>query len=172
MELLWLSFEVALWLKNRASLTEFAAIAFFRQYCDVANDPYSGYRSGLITMRSGSGSSFSSTLYQATITENSIWVNCASFTKSSNLSIGFCYRARKMIALIVLISNHYISTHELYNTLSFHISIETHWYFIFNIGKLKHCSIDEKEDNKGISLRLCLGISPPLVCRANITLEN
>jgi hypothetical protein len=35
-----------------------------------------------------------------------------------------------------------------------------------------HCSIDEKEENKGMPLRLCMGISLPLVYRANITLEK
>jgi hypothetical protein len=43
---------------------------------------------------------------------------------------------------------------------------------LYNIGILKHCSIDEKKENKGMTHRLCLGISLPLVYRANITLEK
>ncbi len=35
-----------------------------------------------------------------------------------------------------------------------------------------HCSIEEKEENKGMPLRLCLGISLALVYHANITLEK
>jgi hypothetical protein len=35
-----------------------------------------------------------------------------------------------------------------------------------------HCITDEKEENKGMPLRLCLGISLPLVYRADFTLEK
>ena len=60
--------------------------------------------------------------------------NFASFTKSRNLRVVFCYRVLKMIALIVFISTHYISTRELYNTLSFHISIETQCFCIILVN--------------------------------------
>ena len=74
-----------------------------------------------------------------------------------------------MIVLIVFTSNHYIPPMNYTPLIQ---GMPNTVLLLYNIGKLKHCSIDEKEENKGMPLRLCLGISLPLVYRANITLEK
>jgi hypothetical protein len=48
----------------------------------------------------------------------------------------------------------------------------TKYSVVYNIGKLKNCSIDKKKDKKGMPQRLSLRIPLPLVYNANITLEK
>jgi hypothetical protein len=80
-----------------------------------------------------------------------------------------------MIALISIYFKIWYSTHDLYKTLNIHaipyLNVSKACRNNVNHGKMKHFTI-EKYDKKGMPQRLCLGISLPLVYRANITLEK